>query len=136
MRFDSFASRLEAAFSSWADAKLFLERSVSVSTEVIHVAAGVLILLLAAAALRKPVSSWQPWLVVLAFAFVNECVDLAVEQWPEPSMQFGEGVNDLLMTMLLPTVLLLTARRAPWLYRVDPVPPADNSEDEGPARPD
>ncbi len=131
MRFESFGSRVEAAFSSWTEAKVFLEESVAVSTESLHVVAGVLIQLLAAALLRKPVSSASPWLVVLAIASVNEFMDLSIEQWPRPAMQFGEGVNDLLVTMLLPTVLLITARKTPRIY--GPAPRAADTENSAEA---
>ena len=116
MRGEPLWTRVEAVFSSWREAKLFLEHSLAVSTESLHVVVGVLILLLAAWLLQRPVSSWRPWLVVLAFACFNEAVDLWIDVWPQPGMQFGESAKDLVLTMILPTVLLFTARKAPRLY--------------------
>ena len=127
MRYDSFASRLETAFSTWRDTKLFLERSVSVSTEFIHVIAGIVIFLVAAAILRRPVSSGRPWLAVLALALLNEVVDLTVEHWPQAAIQLGESVNDLLVTMLVPTLLLVTARKLPRIYGAVPTSAAGSS---------
>ncbi len=122
MRSESFATRLQAVFTSWKETKLFFEHSTNVSNESLHVFAGVLILLLAAGLLTKPISSRWPWLAVLAFACLNESIDLSIGQWPQPGAQFGESVKDVLVTMLLPSVLLLTTRRMPALYR--PVSPS------------
>ncbi len=116
MRFESFPSRVEAVFTSWEEAKLFLEHSIDVSTESLHVIAGVLILLLAAGLLRKPVSNLWPWFVVLALTCLNEFIDLWSSQWPHPGMQFGESVKDVVVTMLLPSVLLFTTEKTPALY--------------------
>jgi hypothetical protein len=101
---------------TWHEWKLFFGHSVSFSTDSAHVIGGVLIQLTAAFLLRKPLSSWWPWFVVLVFALINEFIDLWVEKWPEPAMQYGEGFKDLLLTMLLPTVLLLSVRIFPSLY--------------------
>jgi hypothetical protein len=37
-------------------------------------------------------------------------------------MQYGESLKDVLLTMLLPTLLLITTRRFPWLYDTPSVP--------------
>jgi hypothetical protein len=102
---------------TWHEWKLFFERTVAFSNDSVHVIGGVLIQLAAALLLRKPLSSWWPWLVVLLLALINEFIDLWVEQWPEPAMQYGEGFKDLLLTMMLPTVLLLSLRVFPSLFR-------------------
>lgn len=116
MRFESFATRVETVFTSWAEAKLFLEQATRVSTESLHIIGGVLILFGVAGLLREPVSSRWPWLVVLAFTCINEFIDLSISQWPHPGMQFGESVKDVFVTMLLPSILLFTARKTPGLY--------------------
>lgn len=100
----------------WYEAKLFVEHALAISHDALHVVAGVLIQLVAALVLRRPMASWVPWSAVLAFALINEAVDLWVERWPSPGMQFGEGAKDVLLTVLLPTVLLLTTRRRPALF--------------------
>jgi hypothetical protein len=41
---------------------------------------------------------------------------LWIEQWPDLSMQYGESVKDLLLTMALPTLLLVAARLRPQLF--------------------
>jgi hypothetical protein len=117
MRYESFATRVEALLTSWEETKLLFERATDISKESLHIFAGVLIMLVAAGILRKPVSTRWPWLVVLAFAVLNEVIDLYVAQWPHPGMQFGESIKDLFVTMLLPSVLLFTAKKTPGIYR-------------------
>lgn len=99
----------------WYQVKLFIEHSSAFSPDALHVFAGVAIQLLTAAVLRRPVSRWAPWLVVLVAIIVNEAIDLWVERWPQPGMQYGEGAKDVLLTMILPTMLLLVARLRPRL---------------------
>lgn len=114
----------------WTQTKDIVEHSVAFSNDALHVVVGVLLLLVAALALRRPVSSWAPWLVVLLFVLVNEASDLWIERWPQVGRQYGEGVKDIVLTMVLPTLLLLTSRRFPWLYeprRASP-PKKDSTE--------
>ena len=117
MRSEELASHADALIWAWHEWKLFFERSIAFSQDAVHVIAGVLVQFAAALVLRKPISSWWPWLVVLAATFVNEAIDLRVETWPDSWMQYGEGFKDLLLTMLLPTLLMAAARWAPQLFR-------------------
>ena len=112
---------LRELFSSsagwWHESKLFVEHAMAISHDGLHVVLGVLIQLAVAIVSRRSVASWLPWSAVLAFAFANEAVDLWVERWPSPGMQFGEGAKDVLLTILLPTVLLLALRLRPDVFR-------------------
>lgn len=117
---------VQAIAWSWKQAKLFIENSFAFSTDSIHVIAGVLIFLAAALLLRRPVSNWQPWLVVLVLTSINELADLWIESWPSLGRQYGQGAKDVLLTMLLPTLLLLTARSFPRLYA--PTKPAGQAQ--------
>jgi hypothetical protein len=83
--------------------------------DALHVVGGVVLQLGFAVLLRTSLAHWRPWLFVLALELVNEANDLLVEQWPDPGMQWGEGARDLVLTMLLPTVLLMVARLRPEL---------------------
>jgi hypothetical protein len=105
------------AMGSWHQGKLFIEHSVSIDHDALHVIVGVLVWLAMAAITRRPLFSLRPWLWLLAIIGWNETVDLWVEQWPDAGMQYGEGAKDLLLTIFLPTILLLTARFAPGLFR-------------------
>lgn len=81
----------------------------------LHILAGVVLQLVAAALLRCSLANWRPLLAVLLLALLNEINDLWVETWPNPGMQWGEGMKDLLLTMALPILLLIIARRRPSL---------------------
>lgn len=83
--------------------------------DALHVIVGVALQVGAAALFRVSIASWRPWLAVLALELLNEGVDLYVERWPSPGMQVGEGFKDLLLTMVLPTLLMLSARTRPAL---------------------
>jgi len=102
---------------SWAEWKLFFERSVSFTTDSMHVISGVVIMLLTAVIIRRPISDWRPWLLVLLLALFNEFSDLWIERWLHPGRQLGESVKDVLLTLALPTLLLFSARLMPHLYK-------------------
>lgn len=113
----TIANGAETLIFSWNDSKLFFERSLAFSPDALHVIASVLVQLAAAFVLRKPLSSSWPWFVVFAAALTNEVNDLWIEQWPDAAVQYGEGFKDILLTMFLPTVLMLSTRWLPGLYR-------------------
>jgi len=102
---------------SWYQGKLFIEHAVAISHDTLHVLIGILLWLVDAPVLRRPITSWWPWLWLCALILWNETVDLWIEQWPDPGMQYGEGAKDLLLTMFAPTLLLLAARWRPDLFR-------------------
>ena len=110
-------SAVVAAMSSWHQGKLFIERSMAISHDALHIIVGVLVWLAIALLARRPIASLRPWIWLLALIAWNETVDLWIEKWPEPGMQFGEGAKDILLTMLLPTVMLMAARARPDLFR-------------------
>jgi hypothetical protein len=101
---------------SWHEGKLFIEHAIAINHDALHVIVGVLFWLLFGLVLRRPLSSWYPWLWLLALILWNETVDLWVEQWPDPGQQYGEGAKDVLLTMFLPTVLMFTVRWRPALF--------------------
>jgi hypothetical protein len=118
MPFPDVGHAIRSAMWSWYDTKLFVERSIAFSSDSLHVLTGVLVQLAAGLVLKRPISSWRPWLVVFVLACFNELVDLKFDYWPMRAMQYGESAKDLILTMVLPTVLLLMARRAPRLFAV------------------
>jgi hypothetical protein len=97
-------------------AKLFVEHLSGFSFDELHVLIGVGIHFLAAGLLRRPLSSWRPWLVVLGISLINEANDLIIEQWPNLAVQYGEGFKDILSTMIVPSALLLATRSWPTLF--------------------
>jgi hypothetical protein len=107
---------LEAVGIEWASLKMLVERSLDVSHDALHVIAGVVVQLLLAWMLSTSLARWRPWLIVLGLEIANELNDFRVEIWPDFAMQLGEAVKDVLLTLLLPTVLLVVARRKPELF--------------------
>ena len=108
---------LSSAMNSWYQAKLFIEDSLSISHDSLHVIVGVLLWLALGLLFRRPLTSWRPWLWLFVAILWNEAVDLWVERWPDPGQQYGEGVKDILLTMLLPTILTCALRSRPDLFR-------------------
>ena len=102
--------------TGWYEFKQFVERASDLSMDSLHLLAGILLFLALSLLLRRPVTDWRPWLAVLLVTLFNEAADLWTEQWPSFGMQLGEAFKDIVLTMLLPTLILLTARHVPRLY--------------------
>lgn len=102
---------LEATGIGLAGVKALFEHSFDISHDALHVIAGVVVQIAVAWAFRSTIASWRPWLAVLSLEIVNELNDFRVEIWPNFAMQLGESVKDLVLTLLLPTLLLIVARR-------------------------
>lgn len=100
----------------WYEAKQFLHQGSGLSMDALHVLAGAIGLVAFSFLLRRSVADWSPWLAVLLLILINEAGDLWIEQWPSPAMQYGESAKDIVLTMVPPTLILLTARRLPRLY--------------------
>jgi len=109
-----------AAMSSWHQGKLFIEHSLSISHDSIHIIVGMLLWLAFGLLLRRPLTSWRPWFCLFAVILWNETVDLWIERWPDPGQQYGEGAKDLILTMLVPTILIAAARLRPDLFMASP----------------
>ena len=113
---DGLWASITAVMTSWHQGKLFIEHAVTVSHDSLHVIVGTLLWLALAFLLRRPLSSWFPWLWLFAFTLWNETVDLWIERWPDPGQQYGEGAKDVLLTMFLPTILMFAVRLCPQLF--------------------
>ncbi|MES2120709.1 MAG: hypothetical protein V4513_09060 [Pseudomonadota bacterium] len=108
---------LTGAMSSWHQGKLLVEHALTISHDTLHVLVGVILWLLIALLVRRPITSWRPWLWLLAIICWNETVDLWNETWPDPGEQFGEGLKDLALTVFLPALIMAAARLRPDLFR-------------------
>jgi hypothetical protein len=108
---------LIGAMTSWYQGKLFIEHSLTISHDSLHMLVGVLAWLVLALILRRPLTSWWSWLWLFALILWNESVDLWVEQWPNPGQQYGESAKDLMLTMAVPTLIMFAARFRPDLFR-------------------
>ena len=100
---------------NWYQFKLFVEHSSDISMDALHILVGFAIFLLAALTLRRTVADPLPWLALLLLEAGNEAYDLVVEHWPDPGSQVGEAAKDIMLTMLLPTLVMLVVRWRPAL---------------------
>ena len=99
----------------WYQLKLFAEHSTGVSMDALHVVLGVVLQLLFALLFRSSLARPLPLVALLLLELVNEANDFRIETWPHPGMQFGEAAKDVVLTMFLPTLIFLVARRRPKL---------------------
>ena len=99
----------------WYQIKLSIAHFVGTDMDALHVLAGVLLQFGVALLLRVPVTRWIPWLSVLGIEMVNEWSDLQAEKWPDRGMQYREAVEDIVLTILLPTLILVVGRLRPRL---------------------
>jgi len=108
---------LEWLGATWFEFKVFLEHSAGFSHDALHVLIGVWLQLLFAALLRTSIANVRPWLLVLALELLNELNDFRAEGWTFLDVQWIAAGKDLLLTMVLPTILLLAVRKLPALFR-------------------
>ena len=101
--------------TDWYQIKTFIEHAISFSDDALHIFAGLLVQIAVAALLRRSLASGWPWAAAMALELGNEWVDLAIERWPVPAEQYGEGMKDIILTMAVPTLLLAIARLRPRL---------------------
>lgn len=94
----------------WVESKAILEQRIPFDSGWIHLVVGPVIFLAAAFVLRKPLASWWPWLIVLLLETLNEILDLTLNTWVDWTLKIGESISDLLLTMCLPTLILVAAR--------------------------
>lgn len=102
-------------FLGWYQVKLYIEHASGISMDGLHILTGFAIFLIAALALKRSVASALPWFATFVLELGNEAYDLHVELWPDPGSQLGEGAKDIILTMALPTLLLVVARWRPEL---------------------
>ena len=101
---------------SWEELKDFVT-DLTVAKDALHIYVAFAIQMVAAAAFKKPLSSWIPWACVLAAELLNEFLDIALGSEPRvQSWQVFGAIHDIANTMLLPTLLLLLCRAAPQLF--------------------
>lgn len=113
---DDIWTAIVAGMSRWHQGKLFIEHSLSVEHDALHVLVGLLAWIAIAVVSRRPLSATRPFLWLCALILWNEAVDLWVELWPDRGMQLGEGFKDLMLTILMPGLLMLLIRWRPGLF--------------------
>lgn len=112
----------------WHPVKMGMEHALAFSPDALHVLVGVGLQLVLARLLKSTVARVSPWLGVLALELLNEWSDLTFEIWPNRPMQWGESVKDVLLTMVLPTLLLVISRWCPGILREPYGPALDSPE--------
>lgn len=88
----------KTAFAEWLD----------VQDDGLHALVGVLLLLGLAVATGRRLDDWRLWLIVFVLECANEAVDLSAPDFPEAN--WDGSLHDLLLTMALPTAILLLLR--------------------------
>jgi hypothetical protein len=106
---------------------------MGVGKDALHIYLAFVIQVLAAGVLRRPLSDWMPWAVVLLAAMLNEVLDIRYGREPQvQEWQRVEARRDLVNSMILPTVILLLSRYLPSLFRrpdrVRQSPPAETGD--------
>lgn len=103
-----------AGVMDWHGIKSLTVDMTGVSRDALHVLAGLGVQFFIALIVRRPLSSWIPWSLMLLAAVINELYDFTYDGafylplWPE-------AVHDLWLTMAVPTILFVLARWAPGL---------------------
>lgn len=98
----------------WRAVKLVIEEMAGISQDALHVLLGFVAHLGVAAVLRRGLASPWPWAAVLVLALLNEYYDLTTEgYWHKP--MWPGSVKDVLLTVLIPSILLVMARWTPRL---------------------
>ena len=92
----------------WGGEKTVLSRRLGIEDDGLHAMVGVGLLLLLALVTGRRLDDWRLWLAVLAAECLNEALDLANTVSPEAT--WAESRHDLLVTMALPTAILLLLR--------------------------
>jgi hypothetical protein len=88
-----------------------------VAKDALHIYAAFAVQVAAALVLRRPLSSWLPWLATLGAALLNEALDIVLSVEREVgAWQIDGARHDMLNTMALPTVLMLLCRYLPRLF--------------------
>jgi hypothetical protein len=120
-------------FLDWYQFKLLIEHISGISMDALHVIVGFLLFVLVARLMKSSVAKPLPWIALLVLELGNEAYDLKVELWPNLASQIGEGTKDIVVTMFLPTLVLLLARWAPDLFAPNSakVALADNHMSDG-----
>jgi hypothetical protein len=101
---------LFATTSAVQSVKLWAVGFTGLSKDALHVYLGIAVWLLAAAVLRRSITTLRPWLVVLIVALGIEAFD-AFDDWVDLGRwRYRASLHDVLNTMFWPTALALLAR--------------------------
>ncbi|WP_174297738.1 hypothetical protein [Sphingomonas bacterium] len=92
----------------WTGLKVWLSTALGLSDDTMHIMTGLIVLTLAALALRRaPWSGW-PWAALLVAETLNEIYDLT---HGSDEGNLADSWHDFWITLLWPTIVLLVWRR-------------------------
>lgn len=99
----------------WYSIKLAVVDLTDLSRDALHIFVGLAGQILVALVIRRSLAHPLPWAAVLIGELANEYYDLASEEYWDKPMWPG-SLRDLLVTLAVPTLLLLLTRYAPGLF--------------------
>jgi hypothetical protein len=100
----------------WGDWKQWVEAWLQLSPDALHIHAGIILWLLFALVTRRSLEHPLPWLLLLGVELANEAIDL---NQPAGSIEsnWPASRHDILNTMAMPTLLLLSLGARRWWAR-------------------
>jgi hypothetical protein len=96
--------------------KLAIVAATGLSKDALHLHVGMAVFLVAAMVSRRPVSSWLPWLAVLAVALAGEGVDMRDDLASLGHWRWSASLHDIVNTIAWPSILLVVGRHAQVLF--------------------
>lgn len=99
----------------WYSIKLAVVDHTDLGRDALHIFIGLAGQILVALIIRRTLAHPIPWIAVLIGELLNEYYDLGRGEFWDTPMWPG-SVRDILVTMAVPTVLLLLTRYAPSLF--------------------
>ncbi len=90
--------------------KLFLMHTTGLEKDALHIYVSLIVFLGTCLLFKWKPSSWKPWLAVLAAAVAGEMWDLHDTWTYNGRLWLMESWKDLWNTLMVPTILMLTAR--------------------------
>ena len=96
---------------------LWIGNGTGLPDTVLHIHAGLAVLMLARIASGRSLGTWLPWSVVAFAELSNEVLDrISFGSW-----RWADTLNDVAHTMFWPTVICVGGRLRPLLSRSTPV---------------
>ena len=92
----------------WGGDKNALSDWLGVADDGLHVLVGTGLFIVLAVVTGRRLDDGRLWLIVFLLECANEAVDLSAPDWPEAN--WSGATHDLILTMVLPTLLLMTYR--------------------------
>lgn len=92
------------------DAKLWLMGLTGLAKDALHIYVALFLFFGSALMFKWPLTSWRPWLVVLAAALCGEAWDIADFRLTGVPLDLAGNVHDIWNTLFWPSLILALAR--------------------------